>query len=183
MIIYDLNRFSKVRIWFEGHNEFFFEKYTKTKLYEFNCGKSQLNEDRTIIIELLIPAGGRVFYGLLGIHYKYDLSQKISLKVNMTNKKFGILNDSLLGKIEDVYIGLPEEYLEGVYKGIEQAHQDNRLNITGEINFCYAAYGLISSCNFIFQRLSYALINLLFIDKEIINKEKLIEIFDKVIIN
>lgn len=64
-------------------------------------------------VELQIPTGGRICYGLLGAQVKpYDEKDTIKISIYYTSRNTKKYDNPLLFDDEFVYKGLPEEYIE-----------------------------------------------------------------------
>ena len=151
----------------------------KINYYEFSCDDSIAKKNRTIIIELSIPSGGRIIYGVLGVFFKYKSEKKLFAKIPTTYTDEKVFNNSILSRFEKIYVGLPAEYSNGIYDAVKQIFDKDKLLLTGELDFCYAAHGTISSNRWVFQKLTYVLVNLLSVTENDINKELLIELLNR----
>lgn len=182
MKTYELDHYKKSRIWFEPNKALFFERYDQIYSYEFTSSRSNLKNNKTIILELILPRGGRIIHGILGVEYMFKDTGKISIEVPIIKDKTSKFSCSLL-KYEDVYVGLPDEYHNAVYHGVERAYKENKLFLTGKLSFRYAAYGDVSSCAWIFNILSYSLINLIFLPSQDIDSQLIEKIIKEEQIN
>ena len=179
MKLYNLNGVNEIRIWLNSCDELMLEKNNINKLYEFNSPKNQIHENHTIIAELFLPRGARVVYGVLGANYKFEASRKLSLTTHQTLNDKKIFKDSLLDPIEEVYVGLPEEYEDGIYSGVKRVCDENKLLLTGNLDFCYAAHAEVSSSSWVFQKLAYIISNLFCMSEDSINRENLILLLEQ----
>jgi len=175
MIEINLNNYKKVRIWFE-ENKVLKDKDSLLFSKEYNTEKNIINSNKRIVAEVLIPCGGRIVYGLLGFNYIPDNSNTLKLNINF-HKEPGIysFNDSLMKNIEPIYIGLNQEYLPAIINRIDLFHNERRLLLSGSLNFCYSAYGEVSSSQWIFFKLTNLLLILLVESNEEITKEFIID--------
>lgn len=179
MITFDLQGINKARIWFEPSDRFLIGKHRIDAFYKFECDESHKCQDRAIILELFLPRGGRIIYGMLGVNYKSISDKILSIKIPETNNDIKVFDDSLIAPVEQAYIGLPIEYGKAIYLELIQFHKMKRLLLTGELDFCYAAHSEVSSNSWIFQKLTYILIKLLLYDKNIIDRQILIELLNQ----
>ena len=177
-MIYELNGLNKIRIWDKPCNELRLEKNQKRNLYEFDYKEEIAKKNRTIIAELFLPRGARVVYGILGADYEYEERKKISLITYETTDDKKIFQDSMLCRIENAYIGLTDEYAEGVYTGAKLAYDENKILLNGKLDFCYSAHAEASSSAWVFQKLAYLLCNLFCAPKEDINRQYLMELLN-----
>jgi hypothetical protein len=179
MLCFNLNNSaSNVRIWFEPKKNFFYNQYQRSEVYNFECFQNQRLQDKTIILEINIYAGGRYMYGLLGFNYHFLNNNKLEAKINLTKKNIKTSEDTLI-KSESAYLGLPEEYSIALYKGLKKAHDENKLLLSGKVDFCYAAHGLVSSCILIFQKLTYLLVNLISFEEKDVTRDIFFEMLKK----
>ncbi len=178
MITLDLQGLNKARIWFEPNSKLLIEKHSKNAFYKFESSHSNECQDRTIILELFLPRGARIIYGVLGINYKYMADKLLTIKVPATNNDLKMFDDSLIAPLEKANIGLPLDYGKEIFLELARLHKVNKLLLTGEIDFCYAVHSEASSSSWIFQKLTYILINLSLIPRDIVNRETLIELLE-----
>ena len=83
--------------------------------------------------------------------------------------------ESLAGKLDHIHIGLPQEYVEGIFKGVLGTH-DLYLLGTGRLDFSLATHGEIGSCLAIFQALGRILVQLIYIDREAVSEGTMLEL-------
>jgi hypothetical protein len=180
MLFFKLKNYNEVRIWDYLPKEFLSGKQD-INICEFPSNENFLLGNKSLLLELMIARGGRIIYGALGCDYKYEDNGKICLEI-LTKKTNYLFENSLLGNIENIYLGLPNEYLNSVLRGIKKAYQDGRLNLKGRLRFCYAAYGEVSSCEWVFYILSYMLTSMLNFNKNNITAEILEKLLGEVMI-
>lgn len=167
LLMFDLSRFSKVRVW---------DECSENNLMNNELSQPEISvrkfSDKSLVLEYINPTGGRTVYGLLGVTYKPFSEKGLTIKISVKNQNNKVFSHSLLPKIsEATYIGLITEYREYVEKGFAQACKKNKIELEGELDFCYAAHGVFSSCGLVFCMLSYCLVNLISLKKELINEE------------
>ena len=76
---------------------------------------------RLAAIELLVPHGARASYGLLGGHFEPRSDGQLTVNIYASSPNERCFADSLVSRIDEVRVGLPEEYVEGVLDGIDLA--------------------------------------------------------------
>ena len=113
----------------------------------------------TRILEVMIPRGAHVMYGLLGVCYLPDNNEKkIKLFFSKSKSTESVYSKSLIDMFEKAKVGLPDEYVEAAINGVNRA---NNLNaealLRGNYEFSYAAFGDVSSNKKIFEKLSFSL--------------------------
>ena len=121
----------------------------------------QGREPRAAAIEILVPAGPRFLYGLLGCHFKPDQAEHVTIQVQISSPEERIFPDSLGTQMDEVRVGLPAEYGSAVLSGV--ALEKDRLEMlgAGNLTFNCAAHGAVGSCTVIFKHLSAMLIKIL----------------------
>ncbi len=85
MLTYDLGKFRKARIWFETNSDLELKENENIKEYEFKYKNRIVSNDRTIIVELSIPCGGRITYGILGVEFKHKPNKVLTVKIPTVN--------------------------------------------------------------------------------------------------
>jgi hypothetical protein len=128
-------------------------------------------------VELYVPTGPRSIYGLLGAEFKHDKSNKVSIRVNVSSDRGPRVIGSLAEASDDVRIGLPEDYVEGVLRGVLLAQQQVEHLLSGDVVFNCAAYGVKWSNKLIFSHLSSILLKILIMNNDEFSEEKLALLF------
>ncbi len=75
-------------------------------------------DTRSAAIELLIHIGGRAYYGALGAEFVPAPVKQLVVQVPVSLDEGQIISNSLAGRLDTVYMGLPQEYLQGVLNGV-----------------------------------------------------------------
>ncbi len=160
------NNFSKARFWINDIPELFKidtnDKKNEVLKIKSNSNKKILKKE--ILLELYMPFGPKVDYGILGISTQGNINELVFelFKENACTKVF----DNSYVKLNDkACIGLPDEYYNAV--------KDIILNINkyftdipeGKIKICYGAHSLIGSNVNVFRKLILTLIKIAFDDK------------------
>lgn len=116
-------------------------------------------------IELLAPFGGHFGYGLIGGVLVAEPSGRLTVQVMMTprgdEKSERLFTGGLAEGLDDIRVGLPEEYRTAFTAGITLAEQRLSSIIAGRLTIDCAAHGRISSSVVIFTYLVFTLIKLL----------------------
>lgn len=90
-----------------------------------------------------------------------------------------MLSESLASKVDEVRIGLPDEYVKAVISGIETARLELGSITSGKLSVTCAAHGATSSSAAIFSGLSIFLIKLLNSGDCSLSDSELVELFPK----
>jgi hypothetical protein len=109
-------------------------------------------EGKSLAVEVAIPRGPVVSYGLLGGTYGRVPDEL--LRMSVLGGGQGEFDGSLAGPPEMVLFGLPSEYVEGISSGFLAGV--DRLPVTpgGSLTFDRAAYGRIGSSPLLFRELA-----------------------------
>ena len=179
MIRLDLPRYRKARVWVENLPSALFES-ERTLEHTIPASKQiSVATQRIIIVELLVPKGPRLEYGLLGAELQSELSAELRILVNIAPASSLASNDSLLPRaLDEVKIGLPFPYGEAVIKGVTAVAKEMSELVTGKLHFKYAALGNVSSSAAIFELLGRTVFRLLMTGDIPVHKEQLIPFFD-----
>lgn len=177
MLEFDLNYLRKMKIWFEKNNELILKGDIDKK--EFSSCNSSITINKTIIIELFIPRGGRNVYGLLGADF---ISAYKNLTVSVSKGdilKPKLLSDSLLGCADIAKLCLPNDLRLSVFEELRKLSNSNNLNIAGKLDFNYGAFSEISSSEWIFRKLTKLVVKLLDIPEKEISCDLLNRLIDE----
>jgi hypothetical protein len=179
MFFFELTGFRKARIWFDKFEQLSsLDSLLKSRTYSSTPIKER--KSRTLILELMIPRGGRIEYGLLGVDYDYSGSSSLTTKVRFENKQHSqLFKDSLMKGVEPIYVGLPEEYSEDVLLGVDSRIKEISSSLNGTLDFRYAAYGLVSSTGVLYKKLARIILRLLIIPEEQVNKQLILNLLDE----
>lgn len=123
---------------------------------------SERRDASVLVIELMVPRGGRALYGALGAKFTSDRSSSSLRAIVTAQPDSSPTNaDSLISSIEQVEIGLPREYADGVANGVRSALEWRRSLSAGTLDFGYAAIGRVSSSQRLFWILGSTVTELL----------------------
>lgn len=105
--------------------------------------------------EIVIPRGARMLYGALGVEFTPSTTtSNLTIEVNVCDASGSRFAQSLIANIDEVFIGLPSEYVEAVLSGVETSQKQNLVLSPGTLRFAYAAHGAVSSNAPIFRQLA-----------------------------
>lgn len=111
-------------------------------------------------VEVFVPLGGRALYGLLGGHWRPTKGSHLSVELSVSAPNEHSFPDSLAEKVDDVRVGLPAEYAQGVFDGIDLAKGELNTVAAGELSIDCAAHGAVGSSSAIFKHLASVLVKL-----------------------
>ena len=105
--------------------------------------------------EIVIPRGGRMLYGALGVEFTpMQEKSSVTVEVNVSDALHNRFTDSLIAKVDDVFVGLPSEYVDAVFSGIELGQKHQPVLSPGILRIAYAAHGAASSNVPMFRQLA-----------------------------
>ena len=147
---------------------------------EFSSCNSGIAVNKTIIIELFIPRGGRNVYGLLGADFISAVSKSLTVSVSKGDiPKPKLLSDSLVGCADMVNLCLPDHLCLSVFEELRKLSNSNNLNVSGKLDFNYGAFSEISSSEWIFRKLTKLVVKLLGISEKEISCDLLNRLLDE----
>jgi len=111
-------------------------------------------------VELVVPRGPRIWYGLLGGRLEPRSSDKLTITLTISGHSGPVLTDTLAPSYDEVRVGLPGEYVEAVVAGFKSAAAATDALVAGELTVNCAAHGLVGSSNAIFEHLGDILLKL-----------------------
>jgi hypothetical protein len=139
--------------------------FAKARLWNDQCPFPSSDRYQGIVVELSIPRGARVEYGLLGAILLPSPESAIQFQISHE----GIVwSDSLVVGVDEVRTGLPHEYRESIASAAGAALKDS--NARGTILFNCAAHGAVGSSASVFARLATTLVALN-LDRALIDQE------------
>lgn len=137
-------------------------------------------DTRSAAVELLIPAGGRAYYGALGAEFVPAPVKQLVVQVPISLDEGQIIPNTLAGRLDTVYTGLPQEYLQGVLNGVMNSVEMPFLG-SGTLRFCRSAHGSLGSSIKFFGILTTLVIKLLLLERQAISEEALLELIQAVL--
>lgn len=155
MLTLHLGGYRKCRLWLD---ELPAVQYTPLRVEERTLASSAPGKAlKSAAVELLLPMGPRVMYGLLGATFtSVPSSGTLLVQVALSGADGGLHQESLAGQLDQVRAGLPEEYAESVWEGL-QAPSLPGLG-AGVLRVGCAAHGQVGSAPWLFKRLAQAVV-------------------------
>lgn len=174
MIDLDLQR--KACVWFNESPELLYP-VVEVMNQDLATGLEQNSHRKQVALELLIPVGAKMSYGLLGVEFILNSSEKLLIELWISTENERIFEKSIANKLDTIRIGLPLEYSQSVIEGIKISLDENLISNLGSgiLRINQAAHGEISSSNKFFKRISMILMQLLILDR-IHSQKKVTEI-------
>ena len=119
----DLPRHRKARVWVDNIPPASFEA-DETFEQISPAGELVFLETRRVAVELLIPKGARILYGLLGAEFRPSESGELHVLIKTLSSTGPPLENSLLPlSLDNVRIGLPTAYVQAVIEGVTLANE------------------------------------------------------------
>jgi hypothetical protein len=113
-------------------------------------------------IEDCVPVTARgELYGLLGGTFEPDTTDALRVDVCASTANERLLLDNLSIKNDEVRVGLPAEYVQGVVSGVSLARAELKTLFAGKLTIHCAAHGAIGSCNSFYRYLTAILLKLI----------------------
>ncbi|WP_437306062.1 hypothetical protein [Sorangium sp. So ce388] len=137
-------------------------------------------EHPAVTVEALVPRGPLAEYGLLGLAYKSTASGNLCIEVGHSASDGSRWDRSLASAIDDVRLGLPEEYSQAIFQALSSA-VGAKLG-PGVLRLSEAAHGAIGSSPNFFARLSLAAAELMFIDMADASDDLLVKLLGRILV-
>lgn len=157
-----------------GMIKFYIDEFPFEKSYEelwihksFICNKNYSLRDYIIGIEAMRHTGGRMLYGLLCARVHSNNENGFNVSIAYTKKNSEVFETAIISNKTYVYKGLKEEYLDGVFEGVNNALQTLTAVPGVDIDFEIAANDEAGSCHAYYSNLASLLIKI--ISEESIN--------------
>ncbi|MBV9614272.1 MAG: hypothetical protein JO031_02310 [Ktedonobacteraceae bacterium] len=167
-------KLSKARVWLNELPSYNYQAIdTIEQKRDFSETKRVTN--RECAIELYNPVGPRAYYGAIGASFTPQKTGNFIIQVPVSIDKGPLLDNSLAGKSDEVYIGLPLAYVDGVLSGFISDNTIQQLG-SGTLRINNAAHGSIGSSLWLFRVLSRVLSNLFLYENSSVSDEFLIKL-------
>jgi hypothetical protein len=153
-----IGRFRRARVWI-GDVPDVTSASQNILVRDYVARRHVVYKPRQAAVELFVPLGARSMYGLLGGHFTYEAAPELHVEVSISSAQERLFPESLATAADQVRVGLPQEYAEAVFAGVEFAGSDSPL-ASGRLIVDLAAHGAVSSCIAIYKHISAALLKL-----------------------
>jgi hypothetical protein len=111
---------------------------------------------RELVLEVMIPRGGRALYALLGLRYQTS-AKEFEINTLSPPSISKVFHGSLIEDFEVAHFGLPLEFAAASVAGLKRGLAANNDINRGRIDICCAAYGDVSSNEPLFEKVGFAL--------------------------
>jgi hypothetical protein len=173
----ELGKHRRARIWTGDLPN---ASYPSTHVLTYSIAASDISQPGPTLaaVEVFVPLGGRFIYGLLGGHWVPDPSLgRLDVDICVAAATGRVFGDSLAIGSDEVRVGLPAEYAQGVMAGVDLAASDLNTVSAGRLSINCAAHGHIGSSNVVFKHLAAILIKLVNGSGGAMSIQELIELF------
>lgn len=164
MIDLDLGSARHARVWFEGLQQAHFVPAGAVRQSVPVVSEAVFGERTCVSVELVVPHGARVDYGLLGACFlPLERQDDVTLIVDYVEGfAAGYEFDSSIAVApERPVVGLPKELADSVATGASSQLAANWSGGPGELHFSYAAHGAYGSGRRVFSLLAGLVVILL----------------------
>jgi len=113
---------------------------------------------RSAVVEVLLPRGARAEYALLGLRYEAKPTSVLTVEISSDARVGSELVESLASGIDQIFVGLPEEFVAGVHETV--VAECGCLG-AGRVVLDHAAYGSVGSSLRVFRAVGRAAMRLI----------------------
>jgi hypothetical protein len=154
-----LDRHRKARVWLDDLPEAAFNADQVIR-FTVPATNSAAGIQRIAAIELMTPRGGMIMYALLGGQFTPDLSSVLGLSIRVADTPTaGSFKGTLVESFDDVRVGLPSEFVDGVVQGVHMALDATNM-VSGTIVINCAAHAAVGSSIVAFRGVTRSLMHL-----------------------
>jgi hypothetical protein len=172
MIELTLPPFGSARVWIDQHPTLAFEAtHEMTRTF---VASQRIGSKRRAGVELFVPAGARANYALICGSFAPDDLGRLILQLPVSSAGGEQLSWALAARVDEVRIGLPEEYAQSVLGAGSEAAE---MLGSGTLIFAPTAHAIVGSSPRIFSQATFALVDIMALSPESVTNELLGEIF------
>ncbi|WP_437482743.1 hypothetical protein WME75_41460 [Sorangium sp. So ce1014] len=146
----------------------------------FVAARAGAPEHPAVTVEALVPRGALAEYGLLGLAYQSTTSEASRVEVGYSTSEGMKWYESLAATIDEVRIGLPEEYSKSIFQALSSVVTTKFS--PGVLRLAEAAHGAIGSSPSFFAKLSFAAAELMFVDVFDASDEQLAKLLRRILV-
>ena len=157
----------KARVWIYDKPQILYPAIETVSLDIERSLSRNSQKEKTGALEILIPVGGRFFYGLLGAEFIPNDSGNFTVEVLISTDQERIYKQSIASKLDQIRVGLPSEYSQSVINGITEPLNKETLRKLGSglLRFNQGAYSNVGSSNKIFRHIATTVVQLLMVQR------------------
>jgi hypothetical protein len=174
-----LNAIAKVRIWFGERPTSGFP--AKGVLFGSAASGGDGPHTNPIGIEAFVPRGGMAEYGLLSVEFQPTEGRALQIEVPHSEMGGAPWVDTLAGKVDDVRLGLPQEYAIAVVTSMSSASAGRYRS--GVLRVTDAVHGMVGSTPNFFGRLGRAAVELELANEDVRVADRLAAVLRPILID
>lgn len=171
----DLGRFRRARVWIDALPDATYPRSRAAVKAVAATSRSRATT-RSAAIELFVPVGARSMYGLIGGQFRADWGGELVVEVATSSPSERLFPASLASNVDEVRVGLPEEYVPAIWSGVDSARTGLETITAGKILIDRAAHGAASSSQAIYRSLAIAMLTILIRPSSDMSDAELIDI-------
>lgn len=99
-------------------------------------------------------------YGLVGGQFESDEENCLTIDIDVSSSSERLFVDSLASKVDEVRVGLPDEYVAAFHSGIDIAQSEHSAVTSGTLLINCGAHGVMGSNKEIYKNLAIVLFKL-----------------------
>lgn len=172
----DLGRFRRARVWIGELPDAAYSSINPIT-HTVRAGGQQHGGRRLVAVELFVPLGARSMYGLIGGLFEPWRAGQLTVEVSSSSNSERLLTDSLASGIDEVRVGLPAEYIAAILRGVDAVALEVGGVASGKLVINCGAYGVVGSCQAIYESLAATLVKLCNIATNDVSDSELIRMF------
>jgi hypothetical protein len=182
MIEIQLSKYRKARIWINEFPNACFDSAIKLeKTYPNNNIDIQNLANGSFTVEVNIPVGARIIYGLLGAEFYPDSLNSFSLEIYSSDSTKVSFDNSIYQGTDNLFVGLPLIYSNAVKRGFLQYFKDtDKAKPNGKLVFKCAAHSEVGSSEDIFEKLAIIISQYFFSREKYETDEDYFNLFSKI---
>lgn len=181
MIILDnLGELKKGRLWI---NQVYNLQYGTNKIVKSHFKANNTNEVSiaNIVLELLLMPRHVSNYALLGASFTPTSGELLEVRVNISQYNGEVTKDSIAMPEDEVHLGIPEEYAEGIVETTDSVIKEIGGFPSGILEFNVGAHGYVGSSILTFSKITSIILKIMIkkidnMDVEKIKEEVALEI-------
>jgi hypothetical protein len=175
----DLGKCRQVNVWLHDLPDAGFEGEERTEII---LPAAKASFVRRGALEMLVPIGGRLIYGLLGGILVPANPVVLRVEIHISENRSKRFNGAIL-KSEKTFVGLPREYVPGIQRALAISGDHIPTLPAGSIKLEHAAHGEVSSNQAIFGHLTISLIKLFSLENIQPVEDELVKMFPERLAN
>lgn len=161
MIMLDnLGNFKKGRLWINTYPNLQYKTIKIIKITIESDNSSEIIIDN-ITLELLLMSRHTSNYALLGARFTPTIGQSLEIQINVSQYDGEIMKGSIAMPEDEVHIGIPEEYANGIAVTAQRVIKEIGGFPPGILKFDLGAHGYVGSSILIFSKITSVILKLM----------------------